>query len=345
MRVPRVSWWFAVASVLAVAGASAGVEPAFAAPPTKQKDPKDQARELAKEGIKVYDANDPSKALELFTQAEGLFHAPTHTLHIARAQAKLGKLVEAKATYEKLAAEDLGPKPIDIFAKAKESGKTELASLEARIPKLGIEVGPVEAKDVSVTLDGVELPAEKTKGTLEVNPGTYTLVARGVINGQNLETRPEVVEAKEGAVLAVTLRIPRPVMKAPPPPPKASPLKGIGVASLVMGGAGLVAGAILGGLSFPTRDDATELFDECEADLGKGHCAGARADEVTSTDDKATAFGNAGIGFLIGGAAFTGVGVALIVVGGKKPKDEVEPDAATVVPILGPTYAGLRGSF
>ncbi len=338
MRLPRVYWPVALAGILAVGVTSAAAPPVAAAPTTKPKDPKDQARELAKDGIKAYDAGDATKSLELFTQAEGFFHAPTHTLYIARSQAKLGKLVEAKATYLKLAAEDLGNKPIEIFAKAKESGKTELAALDARIPRIGIEVVPADASGLSVTLDGEELPADKRKGTLEVNPGTYTLVARG--NG--LETKPEVIEAKEGAVIPVTLRIPKPVTKAPPPPPKATPLRGIGVASLVMGGAGLIAGGVLGGLSFPTRDDATALFDKCEADLGRGHCTGARADEVTATDDKATAFGNIGIGFLIGGAVFTGVGVGLVVVGGKKPADESQ---ALIEPVIGPSFAGVRGSF
>lgn len=312
---------------------------AVAAPTSKEKDPKDKAREIAKDGIKAYDAGDTTKSLELFTQAEALFHAPTHTLYIARSQAKLGKLVEAKATYKKLVDEDLGPKPPDIFAKAKESGKTELAALETRIPKIGIEVVPPDAKGLIVTLNGDPLPDAKTHGTIEVNPGTYTLVAKG----DGRDARPEVVEAKEGAVIPVTLRIPKP-SAPPPPPPKASPLKGLGIASMVLGASSLVAGAVLGGLSFPLRDDASDLFDRCETDLGKGQCTGARQEEVIAADDKATAFGNVGIGFLAGGGALVGLGIGLFVAGNKKaPTDEAAVTA--VVPVLGPSFAGLMGRF
>lgn len=332
-----------VGSVAVVAGAAFPCPDALAAPPPKkekEKDPKDKARELAKDGIKAYDANDPTKALELLTEAEGLFHAPTHTLYIARSQAKLGKLVEAKATYQKLAAEDLGTKPPEIFVKAKESGKTELAALESRIPKIGIEVVPADAKGLIVTLNGDPLPADKMRGTIEVNPGTYTLVAKG----DGRDTKPEVIEAKEGAVIPVTLRIPKPTAP-PPPPPKASPLKGLGVASMVLGGSALVAGGILGGLSFPLRDDATALFDACESDLGKGQCTGAPAEEVTAADDKATAFGNVGIGFLIGGGALVGLGVGLFVAGNKKAPADEAPPTALVVPVFGPGFAGVQGRF
>lgn len=346
MRKDRVRRVLVVAGLLlgstcALAGVALPGHDALAAPPPpKEKDPKDKAREFAKDGIKAYDAKDPTKALELFTQAEGLFHAPTHTLYIARSLALLGKLVEAKATYQKLVDEDLGPKPIEIFAKAKESGKTELAALEARIPKIGIEVVPADAKGLIVTLNGDPLPADKMRGTLEVNPGTYTLVAKG----DGRDTKPEVVEAKEGAVIPVTLRIPKP-SAPPPPPPKASPLKGLGIASMVLGGSALVAGGVLGGMSFPLRDDATALFDKCESDLGKGQCTGARAEEVTAADDKATAFGNVGIGFLIGGGALVGLGVGLFVAGSKKAPADEAPATAYVVPVFGPGFAGVQGQF
>lgn len=339
MWLLRVSRRAALTLALALPVWAAAEAPRDAlAAPTKEKDPKDKARELAKEGIKVYDAGDPARALELFDEAEALFHAPTHTLYIARAQVKLGKLVEAKASYQKLVAEDLGPKPIEIFTKAKESGKSELAALEPRIPRLGIEVIPGDATGLAVTMNNELLPDGKPSRTIEVNPGVYTFTARG--NG--LETKPEVVEAKEGAVIPVTLRIPKPEVKAPPPPPKPSPLKFVGIATMALGGAGLVAGAVLGGLSFPARSDADDLFESCEADLGKGQCDGARADEVRAADNKATTFGNVGIAFLVGGGALVGTGIALFVVGNKKkPADE----QALVVPIIGPSFAGVRGSF
>ena len=52
-------------------------------------------------------AKDYERAAELFQQAEGLMHAPTLLLGLARAQAGLGKLVSAHETYIRVTREPL----------------------------------------------------------------------------------------------------------------------------------------------------------------------------------------------------------------------------------------------
>ncbi len=74
----------------------------------------------------------PSKSFE---KAESKIHAPPHWLYIARSQAKLDKLVAARETYGQILAEKLPDSAPPPFREAQASAKTELAELEARIPR------------------------------------------------------------------------------------------------------------------------------------------------------------------------------------------------------------------
>src|SRR5687767_4640019 len=65
------------------------------------------ARAAADAGADAFEKNDYPQALELFSRAERLYHAPPHLLFIARSLEKLGRLVEAREAYLKLAAEKL----------------------------------------------------------------------------------------------------------------------------------------------------------------------------------------------------------------------------------------------
>ena len=52
-----------------------------------------------------------AEAVDLFKRAESMVHAPTHLLYLARAQDKLGHLVEAHEAYLKIVKEPLPPNP------------------------------------------------------------------------------------------------------------------------------------------------------------------------------------------------------------------------------------------
>ena len=51
------------------------------------------ARAAAGEGLKAFNEGRHAEAIDLFTRAESLVHAPPHLLYIARANEKLGWLV------------------------------------------------------------------------------------------------------------------------------------------------------------------------------------------------------------------------------------------------------------
>src|SRR5512146_2478764 len=54
------------------------------------------ARAAAVEGAKAFSEKRWADAIDFFKRAESLVHAPPHLLYMARAQAQIGQLVEAR---------------------------------------------------------------------------------------------------------------------------------------------------------------------------------------------------------------------------------------------------------
>src|ERR1700729_1800909 len=85
------------------------LSPAIAAAqkPLPSNDRQDLARARAQEGLKLFGADRWTEALTTFNEADSLYHAPSVTLYVARCQRKLGKLLAARATYDRILAEDV----------------------------------------------------------------------------------------------------------------------------------------------------------------------------------------------------------------------------------------------
>src|SRR5262245_168260 len=65
------------------------------------------ARAVATEGAAAFNQGRFKDAVDLFTRAEALVHAPPHLLFLARAHAKLGQFVKAREAYMKILKEQL----------------------------------------------------------------------------------------------------------------------------------------------------------------------------------------------------------------------------------------------
>src|SRR5690606_33025978 len=73
------------------------------------------ARKLATEGIKLYQQGQFDDALDRLKRAQALYDAPVHLLYMARAQVKLGQLVEGAESYRRLVRTELDAKAPDVF--------------------------------------------------------------------------------------------------------------------------------------------------------------------------------------------------------------------------------------
>ena len=287
---------FAPAAILLVGLASA---PAFAAPPGGRTDPRFAARALAEHGQGLYDAGRYADAIEAFQQAERLYHAPTIVLAIARSYAAMGKLVEARARYQRIVDEPIAVGAPRVFQEARSAARAQVDALDRRIPAVQIHVRGGGGKGLRVSVDESEIADWIPERFYPLDPGAHriSVVPSGGIG------RTTTVELKESARVTVVIELSSgaPDVVAVAPSPRAGPapwrwpsyvLFGVGAAGLGLGiGAGIA-----------TLNKASALRDACPA----GTCPTTAHDAEIDT---ANALGIASTaGFVLAGAgAATGL--------------------------------------
>ena len=182
------------------------------------------ARAAYQEGIQLQEQGKFADALQRFEAAEKLFSAPTMLLHIAECQALTGRLVEASETYELLARKTLPPGSPEAYAQAQQQGQAELPALRARIPTLRVTTkpGPQQVPNLTVNVNGVNMPNELLGIARPLNPGTYRFSAQGqgwataqsvdvpLAEKENKSVELTLVQSAAGGAVVVA---------APPPPP------------------------------------------------------------------------------------------------------------------------------
>jgi hypothetical protein len=160
-----------------------------------------------------------------------------------------------------------------------------------------------------------------------VDPGQRVVVA----TGEGYQKREETVTIAEGESKTMQVGLlPAPKEPPPPPPPTHTAQRIAGYALLGAGGAGIVVGAVAGGLSLPKR---SALLAACKDNV----CSPSLADDVAAYNRlKVTAIA----GFAAGGALAAAGGVLLITI----PRAAVAKEGA-LAPVVGPTYLGVKGAF
>lgn len=305
------------------------------------------AREWADKAIERFDAGDYQGAIDRIREAQKHARPPTFTRFEAQAHEKQGKLLEAQRLYRAVADLQLPKDAVPAWVNAQEGARKELKALTPRIPKLEIRVSGAEASALAVTLDGAPFDVAQLGRPVPQNPGAHTIVVRA-------NDRPPVTKEvllREGASERVEVRVPAPSPSLSAPPPSSAqpapsgpqpPIEpGGGAASSVppalkwiafgVGGAGLVAGGVTGGLAIAGRERARE---ECgPEDFDGGLCradrAGALADARLAAQIATPALVVAGVGLA--------AGVTLVILERKK--------APTVGVVVAPGFLTVRGAF
>jgi hypothetical protein len=337
----------ALVATLALACFAPGT--ALAAEPTAEE--KAGARAAATEANAAYDAKRYEEALDKFNRAESLVHAPTHLLMIARSQVALGQLVRGRETYNALVRETLAPNAPPVFKDAQTEGKRELEALEPRIPTYTVKLSDPAAKGVSVTMDGVAIPAALVGIARPVDPGKHVFKATGDGVSSD-ETTVEVREGERGEVvlnLKVDPNAKAPAPETPPGGETAPPAGGgddtlmwLGWGGVGLGVVGIGVGAVFMGLGGSARSDADAAYEACTT---ADPCpeGSDRAQEVVDLDEDANGKQTIGLISFIAGGAFAAAGVTLLIL---SSGDDAPSDAtATVTPWIGIGSAGARGTF
>jgi hypothetical protein len=312
------------------------------APADDDKATKDRARDLAKRGIQASQQGRHEEAVELLTEAESLFHAPTHLLYLARSQAALGKLLEAKTTYEKLAGEQIPEGAPAAFRDARERGSAELTELDGRIPRIVVRVEPADAPGLVLTLSGKTIDPAQLGQPIAIDPGTYVVEAQAT----GLQGAKRELVAEPSKTLDVTLALATGSSSV-----GAGDTSGesgvstrtiLSIGAIGLGVAGLGVGTALGVVSLGKRSDADALEIEARDPSCDSACRSQLVQQTEALDGDANLFGNLGIVGLGLGGALVATGVVLLLTDGEP---EATASSAWVRPVLSPGFVGVEGAF
>jgi hypothetical protein len=315
------------------------------------------ARAAAQAGLDAFDAQKWAQALDYFTRAETMLHAPVHLYFIGYSRMKLGQLVGAREAFLKLKNEVIPANSPKAFRDAQADAAKELVTLEPRIPTLTIVVVPEAAEGLVLSVDGKDVSGAIAGIPKPIDPGPHALGARA----KGLSSDPVRVTLTEGKPETVTLTLKPVAAGATPAPPVAAgssapatqdqpapePAPTAAVApggrnlrtpayvAFGVGAVGIVAGTVFVLRSSSKRDEAADL---CPG----GGCRESKRGEVESLSSDATSAGRlAVVSFAVGGAA-AAAGVAMLLLSAPATPKE---GAVRVAPILGPGSAGLAGTF
>ena len=343
------------------------------------------ARDAANNGRAAYDAGKYEKAIDYLSRAEQLVHSPTHLLYMARAQAKLGRLVAAHETYLKISRESLAANAPKAFVSAQAAAEQEQDALDSRLPSVTVVLqGATTAPDVVVHMDGTALPAAMIGIPLPADPGEHVFKA----SGPTIASEPVTIKLAEAAKQTVTLTLrstgaTRPVTAAttsghpaaaaagpvaatgtasagsaaaPPPPSESASVdssKGHGpglliasLASFGLGAASAGIGAYFFVQSSNTRNESDKIYEQCSLASGGGKCSDpVKQDEILSKDNEADHQTNLGIVGMVGGGVGLIAGVTCLIVDVSRGSGSARQSTPHVTPVFGYRSVGLVGTF
>lgn len=262
----------------------------------------DQGDELADKKMHI-------EALGKYQKAHAIMNVPTTGIEVVRMLLSLGRLIEAKKVCTEVVALPVQPDEPTAFADARTAASKLATELDARIPHLSVKLPP----NTRLYIDGVEVTGLEPSDPLAIDPGTHVVEARASSTSVTKNVRIDEREQR-----MVDLTPPKPRSKATPLPPRRSapapeprtPKTGggpsttriLGWTGIGIGGAGILFGAITGGLAMDKR---SELDD---AGCVDGSCPKGRGRDVDSYNRLRT-FSSVG---LIGGAVFATAGALLL---------------------------------
>lgn len=320
---------------------------------------KETARALLDDGDKKQSSGDLQGALKAYKAADDIMGVPTTAIEVARTQLKLGLLVEARDTLQRLLRLPQGAKEPAAFARARAEATKLNDDVQARIPSLRVTVeGLAPGVVAEVTIDGEALPTTAIGLPRKLNPGLRRVVAsaRGYESNSVEITLAERDDRALPIALKPTAIAPPPVASsappvassAPPPPlatsappaptpaPTTPPASGLRRPALVYGGFGLgVLGVTFGTISgLIALNKGSTVKEACDGD----RCPERVRDDIVSTKNWALA---SNVGFAVG-VAGAGVGLVALLVGSGAPSTARRP---SVEPVVGVGHLGLKGQF
>ena len=293
---------------------------------------RETARNLMDVGRAKYEAKDYASALEAFSAADKIMGVSSTGLWVGKTLVELGRLVEARDKLIAVTQLPVASSESDILTEAREEAGALQQGVAERIPTLEIELQGLQPGDQrKVWIDGRELAPELVELPVKVDPGKHLVVG----TSPGYVDQRQKIEVGEGEKLKVVLVLER----GANPTEEETDDGGAGVHPLVWigfgtAGAGILVGAITGGLSLSAAADA------------KDGCVEQRCPVENQSDaDSSTALAHVStIGFVVAGVG-AGLGVVGLFLSGDDDSESSEAAAVRLEPTLGLGVVGLQGRF
>ncbi len=297
------------------------------------------ARALAQEGFAALRSKDYRTAIDRYSRALVLVHAPSLLLDLARSQMGAGRLVDAQESYNRIIREGVAPQAPAPWVKALDAAKAEVGAIAPRLPWITITVtGPSEPV---VTIDGTPIAVASLGVRRPADPGEHEIRA----SGTGYYAAKKRIQLEEGETLAVSLELeaappeaepeaasPSAVTAAPASPAWRQPVM---LGAFVVGGAGLVLGSVAGVLAI---DKHEKLNGQCLS----GVCGPKQQKEL----DTYHLYGTLStVGFIAAGVGGAVGGLLLFINPKQEEADTIAVARATWSPYVGVGSAGVEGTF
>lgn len=284
------------------------------------------ARAAFHEGEEAEAKGDYRTALARFQAAIAVKSTPQLHLRIGAVQEKLGKLIDALASYQQ-GLDKAGALP--AVAKV---AKEQIEALKPRIPTVTVAIAkPPPPAGLTVTLDDAPLAASAFGTAIRVDPGPHRLRAAA----PGFAPHEQAFNAVERGGARVELDLAPLVARGPEKPNKPAPSKVPAIVAIAGGGAALVVGAALIGVSV-SKDGS---IDALCGGSDRLTCPLSKKAQIEGDVSTVNALRFAGIGVAVVGAAGATVGAVLLAKASKQAP--ATGSAVQIIPLAGPGTAGL----
>ncbi len=258
----------------------------------------DQADALFGQGQAALRAGKTEQALQLYLSAWKLKQTHDIAGNLAQVELMLGKKRDAAEHI----AFALAHFPPTVQSERREGLKKVLDGLRQELGVLRIHVS---APDAKVALDGTPIGLAPLAAEVFVDPGAHLVEA--TLKGYKLARAP--VDAAKGSAQDVTLTLEALSEPSPTHPQGSNVRQPVIITGAVLGGAGVILGAVFAGLSSAKANQARTQLDTM-AKMGPTAACGpmpsAQCQAVQSAGEARATFGNASAwSFIAGGAVGT----------------------------------------
>lgn len=276
-------------------------------------------------GTLLFDTKDYAGALVEFQASYATVPSPNSRLYIARCFARTGKAAMAHREFDAVIAEaEERAKSEPKYAPTAETARLERDELTPGVGFVNVSITSA-SEAATLTIGGDEIPRSAWSGPIAADPGDVTLS----LAEPGTEPVVKSVSLAPGATESVEL-------SGPSPAPSGDVNRPLRTGAYVAGGVGILSIGIFAITAATSSAALADYDDRCFAP-----CPELRDDYDSAVSQRTASYVALGLGV----AGLT-AGVTLFVLSNKgASSSSAKPQGATASLLVGPSYAGVRGTF